>query len=328
MLSLVRVSRLLPRRASSALPAMAARSREYGSAGARSPVQKVTVIGSGLMGSGIAQVAAQTGHSVCLVDVSREILQNAEDRIQTSIKRVAKKMFAEEPKKGEEFVAQTLSQIQYSDDALAAVKSCDLVVEAIVENMQVKQELFAKLDQNAPSSTLFASNTSSLSITEIASATQRRDRFGGLHFFNPVPVMKLVEVVRTVDTSDETFDTLLAFGSAMKKTTVACRDTPGFIVNRLLVPYMAEAVRLLERGDASARDIDTAMKLGAGYPMGPIELMDYVGLDTSKFILDGWHEAYPDNPLFKPTETVNRLVSEGKLGMKTGEGFYTYEKKK
>ena len=152
------------------------------------------------------------------------------------------------------------------------------------------------------------------------------DRFGGYHFFNPVPVMKLLEVVRIRETSDETFNTLLDLGKKLGKSTVKCKDTPGFIVNRLLVPYMAEAVRMLERGDASARDIDLAMKLGAGYPMGPFELSDYVGLDTTKFIVEGWHEKYPDEPLFHPSPMLEQLVAEGKLGVKSGEGFYKYDK--
>jgi 3-hydroxyacyl-CoA dehydrogenase len=219
-----------------------------------------------------------------------------------------------------------MSRIIYTTDLENSVKdNCDLLIEAIVENMKIKQDMFTKLDKVAPSSTIFASNTSSLPITEMASVTQRKDKFGGLHFFNPVPVMKLVEVIRIADTSEQTFDTLLSFGKAVQKVPVSCKDTPGFIVNRLLVPYMAEAIRLLERGDASARDIDTAMKLGAGYPMGPIELLDYVGLDTNKFILEGWHKMDPENPLYKPSEMLNKLVEEGKLGLKTGEGLYKYK---
>lgn len=156
--------------------------------------------------------------------------------------------------------------------------------------------------------------------------TSRKDRFGGLHFFNPVPVMKLLEVVRTDDTTDETFQRLRSFGEQLGKVCITCRDTPGFVVNRLLIPYMAESVRMLERGDASAKDIDIAMKLGAGYPMGPIELADYVGLDTTYKILQGWHEKYPDNPLYQPLPLLEKLVKEGKLGTKTGEGFYKYKK--
>jgi 3-hydroxyacyl-CoA dehydrogenase len=177
----------------------------------------------------------------------------------------------------------------------------------------------------APAKTIFASNTSSLSIGAIAESTpQRLDRFGGLHFFNPVPVMKLLEVVRIPQTSDETFNAMLEWGKAMGKTTVSCKDTPGFIVNRLLVPNLMESIRMVERGDATPEDVDTSMKLGAGYPMGPFELADYVGLDTTKFIIDGWSKRFPNETLFKPSSLLNKLVSDGKLGRKTGEGFYKY----
>ncbi|XP_049267623.1 hydroxyacyl-coenzyme A dehydrogenase, mitochondrial-like [Rhipicephalus sanguineus] len=227
----------------------------------------------------------------------------------------------------EEFVQKTLSSIALSTSADEAVKNTDLVVEAIVENIDVKKKLFAALDKAAGPSTIFASNTSSLPISEIASSTSRKDRFGGLHFFNPVPVMKLLEVVRISETSEDTFQKMQAWGKALGKTTVVCKDTPGFIVNRLLVPSLMEAVRMLERGDATAQDIDIAMKLGAGHPMGPFELTDYVGLDVTKFIIDGWHKRFPDNPLFKPSPYLDKLVQEGKLGVKTGEGFYKHGKK-
>lgn len=289
-------------------------------------IRNVTVIGSGLMGSGIAQVAAQTGHDVTLVDVSDAVLNKAQGSIKKSLERVAKKQFSDNPQNAQKFIDDTLKRISLKTNAEESVKGADLVIEAIVENLKIKQDLFQNLDKTAPGSTLFASNTSSLCIGEIASVTERKDRFGGLHFFNPVPMMKLLEVVRIPETSDETYQKMMEFGKQLGKQTVTCKDTPGFVVNRLLVPYIAEAVRLLERGDASARDIDVAMKLGAGYPMGPFELADYVGLDTNKFILDGWHEKFPDNPLFKPIPLLNKLVAEGKLGKKTGEGFYKYDR--
>ncbi|XP_054582698.1 hydroxyacyl-coenzyme A dehydrogenase, mitochondrial isoform X2 [Eptesicus fuscus] len=258
-------------------------------------IKHVAVIGGGLMGAGIAQVAAATGHTVVLVDQAEDILAKSKKGIEESLKKIAKKKFAENPQAGSEFVEKTLSNISTNTDAASVVHSMDLVVEAIVENLKVKNELFKRLDKFASEHTIFASNTSSLQITSIANATTRQDRFAGLHFFNPVPMMKLVE------------------------------DTPGFIVNRLLVPYLMEAVRLYERGDASKEDIDIAMKLGAGYPMGPFELLDYVGLDTTKFIMDGWHEMDTQNPLFQPSQSVNKMVAEKKLGKKTGEGFYKYK---
>ncbi|KAM3865147.1 hydroxyacyl-coenzyme A dehydrogenase, mitochondrial isoform 1-T1 [Diretmus argenteus] len=311
-------------------------------------IKHVTIIGAGQMGAGIAQVAAATGHSVTLVDTSEDILKKSIKGIEGSLKRVAKKKFADKPEAAVEFLQKVLQNVSISTDAASAVGATDLVLEAIVENIKVKQDLFGGLDKLAPAHTIFASNTSSLPIGDIASSTNRLDRFGGLHFFNPVPVMKLVEVIGTSATSQETFDSLLNFSKALGKTPVSCKDTPGFIVNRLLVPYMMEAIRLHERGTpctniflidfcsnpclfsphsghGSKEDIDIAMKLGAGYPMGPFELLDYVGLDTAKFIMDGWSAMDPGNPLFAQSEMLNKLVAEGKYGKKTGEGFYKYK---
>lgn len=290
-------------------------------------IKNVTVIGGGLMGSGIAQVAATSGQHVTLVDVDKKILDKSHNSIHVSLQRIAKKQFKDDAAKGEKFISETMGRLSVTTSAEEAAASADLVLEAIVEKINIKQKLFTSLDKISPAHTIFASNTSSLPISEIASPSSRKDRFVGLHFFNPVPVMKLLEVIRIPETSEETYKKVMEWGSSIGKHTVTCKDTPGFIVNRLLVPYMMESVRLLERGDASARDIDAAMKLGAGYPMGPFELLDYVGLDTSKFIIEGWAEKYPENPLFKPVQTLNRLVEEGKLGMKSGEGFYKYNKK-
>ncbi|XP_034967473.2 hydroxyacyl-coenzyme A dehydrogenase, mitochondrial [Zootoca vivipara] len=288
-------------------------------------VKHVAVIGGGLMGAGIAQIAAATGHTVVLVDQSDEILNKSKKGIEDSLKKLTKKKFADKPEAGAEFIEKTLNNLTTSTDPVSVIHSTDLVVEAIVENIAVKNELFKTLDKFAPEHTIFASNTSSLPITEIANATTRQDRFGGLHFFNPVPLMKLVEVIKTPMTSQKTFESLMDFSKALGKNPVSCKDTPGFVVNRLLVPYLMEAVRLFERGDASKEDIDVAMKLGAGYPMGPFELLDYVGLDTSKYIIDGWHSLEPDNPLFAPSPLLDKLVEEKKLGKKTGEGFYKYK---
>ncbi|XP_032782883.2 hydroxyacyl-coenzyme A dehydrogenase, mitochondrial [Daphnia magna] len=290
-------------------------------------IKNVVVIGGGLMGSGIAQVAAQNGQNVTIVDLDQKVLDKAKNSINISLQRIAKKLFKDDSVKAEKFLSDSMAHVTLSTNPEQAVNQSDLVVEAIVEKLNIKQKLFQTLDAVAPTHTVFASNTSSLPIGEIAQSTNRKDRFVGLHFFNPVPVMKLLEVIRIPETSDDTYNLVMEWGKSIGKQTVTCKDTPGFIVNRLLVPYMMEAVRLLERGDATARDIDTAMKLGAGYPMGPFELLDYVGLDTSKFIIEGWAEKFPENPLFKPVPTLNQLVEEGKLGMKTGEGFYKYQKK-
>lgn len=289
-------------------------------------IQTVTVIGGGLMGSGIAQVAAATNHRVILVDQKQEYLDKSLNIIETSLKRVVKKKFADEREKGEKYLNEVKNRIQTTTDVKNGVKSTDIVIEAIVENLEIKQKLFKEIDETAPTHTILTSNTSSLPITEIARDVQRQEKFGGLHFFNPVPMMKLLEVVRTKFTSDETFETMLTFGKALGKTTVSCKDTPGFIVNRLLIPYHNEAVRMIERGDATAEDIDTAMKLGAGFPMGPIELLDYVGLDTSKFITDGLEKRYPEEASFRTSGLVTKLVSEGKFGRKSGAGFYNYSK--
>lgn len=301
-------------------------SRNFSTTITRAAIKNVTVVGGGLMGSGIAQVSAQTGHNVTIVDLDQNVLNNTLKRVEQSMQRVAKKVYKDTPQDGEKFVSETLSRINISTSLPDVVQESDLVIEAIVENLSIKHKLFKSIDDVAPKKTIFASNTSSLSIGEIASVTNRKDRFAGLHFFNPVPVMKLLEVVRTSETSNETYEILMAWGKAIGKTTITCKDTPGFVVNRLLVPLMAEAIRMLERGDASPRDIDIAMKLGAGHPMGPIELADYVGHDSTNSVLGGWHEKFPENPLFQPLPSLQKLVNEKKLGVKTGEGYYSYKK--
>lgn len=297
------------------------------SASLNAKIQEVIVIGGGLMGAGVAQVAAATGHKVTLVDIDQKILDKSSARIAESIKRVAKKQYKDDAEAGAKWIDSSISNLHVATSANEALVTADLVLEAVVENLGLKQKIFKEYDEIAPAKTIFASNTSSLPIGDIAKATTRLDRFGGLHFFNPVPVMKLLEVVRIPETSDETFNAMLDWGKAMKKVTVDCKDTPGFIVNRLLVPYLMEGCRMLERGDASAKDIDTAMKLGAGHPMGPFELADYVGLDTVKFIMDGWSKQFPDEPLFRQSELLNQMNADGKFGMKSGEGFYSYPKK-
>merc|ERR550534_1298537 len=279
------------------------------------------------MGSGIVQVCAQNDFNVTVVDNEDEYLQKCLVTISKSLDRITKRKFQGEPKASKKFVDDTMAKISTTRDPCYAAETSDLVIEAIPENMALKHKLFGAIDKVAPEHTIFASNTSSLSIGDIASCTDRLDRFGGLHYFNPVPMMALVEVISTPQTSASTSAALLQFTKDLGKTPVVCGDTPGFIVNRLLVPYMMEAIRLYERGDASTEDIDVAMKLGAGYPMGPFQLLDYIGLDTIKFIMDGWSVEYPNDLLMQPSESLNKLVEQGKLGRKTGEGYYNYKKK-
>ncbi|KAB0364698.1 hypothetical protein FD754_008854 [Muntiacus muntjak] len=273
-------------------------------------VKHMKVIGGGLMGTSIAQVAVATDHTVVLVNQTEDILVKSRKGIEESLQKVAKKKFVENLKGADKFVTKTLSSILTRMDAASMVHSTDLVVEAIVENLQMTNELFKRLGKFAVEHTLFASNTSSLQVTSLANSTTRQDQFAGLHFFNPVPLMKLVEVIETPMTSQKTFGSLLDLSKALGKHPVASKDIPGFIMNHLLVPYLIEAVRLYERGDMSKEDVNTAMKLGAGYPMGPFECLDYVRLDTMKFILDGWHEMDSKNPLFQPSPSLNKLVAE------------------
>lgn len=289
-------------------------------------IKKVGVIGCGLMGHGIAQVAAQGGFTVVVSETEQKALDTGLARIDKSLAKLAEKA-AEKGKPLDQAKAEsaaTRARITGTLDR-KALADCDLVVEAIVENLDVKKTLFAELGKLCKPSTIFASNTSSFPIGEMAKASGRPKQFVGLHFFNPVQLMKLVEVVRTNETSEDVFAQSRAFGEACGKTPIGCKDTPGFVVNRLLVPYMTQALNMLERGDASAADIDTAMKLGCGHPMGPIELTDYVGLDTTLFILQGWVKTYPNEPAFKIPALLEKKVKEGKLGRKTGEGFYKWE---
>lgn len=285
------------------------------------------------MGAGIAQVLAHKGKfNVTLSDVTDKALSNGQSIISKSLTRIAKKAMAESSAEDQaQFVKGVVDSIKVTTDPAAAVKDTDLVIEAIIENVGIKKDLFGFLDTKAPKDAIFASNTSSLSITDVAEAVQRKERFAGFHAFNPVPQMKLVEVIRTTSTSDDTFDSLLDVAKKMGKTPVSCIDSPGFIVNRLLVPYMFEAIRLVERGEASVKDVDTAMKLGAGYPMGPFELADLVGLDTLSHIAKGWRETRVKTgeiteEAVKESKLLEDLVAQGKLGKKSGAkgGFYEY----
>jgi len=278
------------------------------------------------MGSGIAQVAAAAGNTVNVVDLDTKALDKSKAVITKSLERVAKNRFKDDPSKASSYPASVLQKISFSSD-MSSVKDSELILEAIVENLEIKQKLFKEVEKFANPTAILASNTSSLPIKDISKFSTRKDKFLGLHFFNPVPVMKLLEVVKTDESSEEAFHKLLNWGGSIGKVCISCKDVPGFVVNRLLIPFLTEAVQMHERGDASVADIDTAMKLGAGYPMGPFELADYVGLDVLVFILRGWKKTYPDNQSFQLPQTLEKLVAEGKLGVKSGAGFYNYDKK-
>jgi 3-hydroxyacyl-CoA dehydrogenase len=282
-------------------------------------IEHVGVVGCGLMGSGIAQVSAQGGYKVTVHEVNEQLLAKGLARVHGSLAKLVEKgkLSAADADATRQRLTGTLD--------LAELKSCDLVIEAIVEDLAAKKKLFADLGKLVQPQGIFASNTSSLPITEMARASGRPQRFVGLHFFNPVPLMKLVEVVRTEATDAKVLREAQEFAARVGKIAVTAKDTPGFIVNRLLVPYMLEAIRMLERGDATKEDIDKAMVHGCGYPMGPITLTDYVGLDTSLFITEGWHQRFPDDPAFVPPKLLRELVQKGQLGRKTGRGFYEWE---
>jgi 3-hydroxybutyryl-CoA dehydrogenase len=280
-------------------------------------IQKVGVVGCGLMGAGIAQVAAAAGFQTVVREVSGEIVEKGLKNIDKNLTRLVEKGALDEGKKGE--IRGRLK----GSTALEDLKDCDVVIEAIIEQLPAKRELFSALDALCLASTIFASNTSSLTITEIATATKRPERFVGLHFFNPVPVMKLVEVVRTIATDPAVYEEMVAFGAKLGKTPVRAHDSTGFIVNRLLVPYLLDAIRALEEGVGSIEDIDNSMKLGCGHPMGPLTLLDFVGLDTTYYIsnimFDEFHEKrFASPPLLK------RMVLAGWNGRKAGRGFYDY----
>jgi 3-hydroxybutyryl-CoA dehydrogenase len=269
------------------------------------------------MGSGIAQVSAAAGFQTVVREVSAEIVDKGLKNIDKNLARLVEKGALEESKKTE--IRGRLKGTTALDD----LKDCDVVIEAIIEQLPAKRELFSSLDAICPAATIFASNTSSLTITEIATSTKRPDRFVGLHFFNPVPVMKLVEVVRTIATDPAVYEEMVAFGAKLGKTPVRAHDSTGFIVNRLLVPYLLDAIRALEEGVGSIEDIDNSMKLGCGHPMGPLTLLDFVGLDTTYYIanimFDEFHERrFSSPPLLK------RMVLAGWNGRKSGRGFYDY----
>jgi 3-hydroxybutyryl-CoA dehydrogenase len=280
-------------------------------------IEKVGVVGCGLMGSGIAQVAAAAGCHVTVREVSPQLVEKGLQSIEKNLARLVEK---------EKLAAAERDQIRArlrGTTNLEDLKNSDLIIEAIIEQLPAKRELWSALDKICPKHTIFASNTSSLSITEMATFTTRPDRFCGMHFFNPVPVMQLVEVIRTISTDPKVFDELVAFGAKLGKTVVRTSDRGGFIVNRLLVPYILDAVRALEEGVASVVDIDNSMKLGCGHPMGPLTLLDFVGLDTTYYIANIMFDEFKEKR-FAPPPLLKRMVLAGWNGRKAGRGFYDY----
>jgi len=280
-------------------------------------IKRVGVVGCGLMGSGIAEVCARAGYSVLVREVDDQFLERGLSRIKKSLdKGVARgKLSPSERDAAQSRISGTTELGDFSD--------ADLVVEAIVENLEQKKETFAMLDRVTPAHAILASNTSSLSVTDMAAATERPDQVLGIHFFNPVPVMPLIEMVRTFLTSDATYQTARAFGEGLGKQVVVTKDRPGFIVNALLVPYILDAVRMVEAGVATKEDIDAAVKLGLNHPMGPLTLLDFVGLDTTLFIADAMYEELKD-PRYAAPPLLRRMVVAGYMGRKSGRGFYDY----
>lgn len=283
-------------------------------------IKKVGICGCGLMGSGIAEVAAKADLDVVVCEVSDDFLKKGMGRIEKSLSRAVEK-----GKMDEAGMKKVLGKIK-GTTKIDDLSDCDIVCEAVVENLDEKIRLYKQLDGIVKKEAVFASNTSSLSITEMGASTKRPDQFCGLHFFNPVPVMKLVEVVRTVATSEETYKTAVGFAEKLGKVVVTCSDSPGFVVNRLLVPYLLDAIRAYEAGLASKEDIDAGMKLGCGYPMGPLELTDFVGLDTTYYIAEILFDEYKDHHYASPP-LLKAMVKAGYHGRKTGRGFYDYTKK-
>ncbi|MHC1579728.1 MAG: 3-hydroxyacyl-CoA dehydrogenase family protein [Candidatus Alkanophagales archaeon] len=282
-------------------------------------IKKVAVIGAGIMGTGIAQVCAQAGYEVGLRDIEDEFVERSISTIKSSLGKLVQK-----GKISQSDADAIIGRIKGTTDLKEAASDADLVIEAVVENMDVKKQVFKELDEICPEHTILASNTSSLSITEMAAATQRPEKVVGMHFFNPVPVMRLVEIVRGLTTSDETVEVARAFAEKLGKTPVVCKDSPGFIANRIALPSLNEAMFALMEGVAPKEDIDTAMKLGYNWPMGPLELADLVGLDTLLAIFEVFYNEFGD-PKYRPCPLLREMVRAGYLGRKTGKGFYEYK---
>jgi len=281
-------------------------------------IKKVGVVGCGLMGSGIAEVCAKSGYKTKVREVSEELLKKGQERVNKSLDKAVErgKATAEQKK-------QTLENLSFTTK-LEDFKEVDLVIEAVIENMEEKKKIYKALDSVCPAHTIFVSNTSSLSIVEMGSVTKRISKMLGMHFFNPVPVMKLVELVKPITVDPEVFETAKKFAQSLGKTVIIAKDTPGFIVNLLLVPYLLDAVRAVESGLATKEDIDTGMTLGCGHPMGPIALLDFVGLDTTYYIAEAMYQEFKDTRYAAPP-LLKTMVLAGFNGKKAGRGFYIYQ---
>ncbi|WP_093393505.1 3-hydroxybutyryl-CoA dehydrogenase [Thermodesulforhabdus norvegica] len=284
-------------------------------------MKRVCVLGAGIMGSGIAQVIAEAGFEVKIRDIESAFVEKGLSTIKKNLERAVAK-----GKLDAASADSILGKIKGTTDIKEAVEGADLVIEAIVEVMELKKQVFKEIDELCPESVIFASNTSGLSITEMASVTRRPDRFIGMHFFNPVPVMKLVELIRGFATSDDTFNIARSFVEKIGKTPVEVKEAPGFVVNRILCPMINEAIFVYSEGLASAEDIDRAMMLGANHPIGPLALADMVGLDTLLHVLEGLHKELGEDK-YRPAPLLRKMVRAGYLGRKTGKGFYDYTNK-
>ncbi len=281
-------------------------------------IKKVGVVGCGLMGGGIVEVTAKAGYTVIVSEINQQLLDKGIAAINKSLSKAVErgKLTEEDKTSALQLIKGTVNMEDFKD--------CDLVIEAAVENMELKKKIFTDLDKICPQETILASNTSCLSVIDIAAVTQRQDKVLGIHFFNPVPLMKLVELVKTISTSEETLNTARVFGESLDKSVVIAQDTPGFIVNRLLLPFLLEAVKMLESGMATREDIDKAIVLGLNHPMGPLRLSDLVGLDTAYYICNAMYEETKD-PRFAPPILLKKMVTAGQYGRKSRKGFYDYQ---